>query len=171
MAALPVFSAVGINYEGRLASGRLPRLLESSGDHRGRRTVEPDGQKPFLPRNNISRSQSYNLLFHLARWWLVTAFTAWAMVSPPARCLESLRVKETQTGSRPVWATQSITAVASELAGNVSSARKLLTVLVLAGRRCWGGSCYLTPPSCRASTRSWCHSTNSSLLTAFSPFK
>ena len=79
------------------------------------------------------RSQSYNLLFHLARWWLVTAFTAWAMVSPPARCWESLRVKETQTGSRPVWATQSITAVASELAGNVSSARKLLLVSVTGG--------------------------------------
>ena len=78
-------------------------------------------------------SPTYNLLFHLARWWLVTAFTAWAMVSPPARCLESLRVKETQTGSRPVWATQSITAVASELAGNVSSARKLLLVSVTGG--------------------------------------
>ena len=70
-------------------------------------------------------------MFHLASWWLITAFTAWAMVSPPARHCSSLRVKETQTGSRPVWATQSITAVASELAGNVSRARKLLAVLVL----------------------------------------
>ena len=76
---------------------------------------------PDLSETNIN-----SLLFHLASWWLMTAFTACAMVSPPAKCWESLRVKETQTGSRPVWATQSITAVASELAGNVSSARKLL---------------------------------------------